>query len=36
MEALRHSRGNKAAVARLLHLDYKTVHTKLKVYGLST
>ena len=36
MEALRHSRGNKAAVARLLHLDYKTVHTKLKVYGLNT
>lgn len=32
--ALRHSRGNKAAVARMLQVDYKTVHTKLKAYGL--
>ena len=35
MEALRHARGNKAAVARLLHVDYKTIHTKLKMYGLN-
>jgi DNA-binding NtrC family response regulator len=35
-EALRRSRGNKAAVARLLQVDYKTVHTKLKAYGLSS
>jgi DNA-binding NtrC family response regulator len=34
LEALKHSRGNKAAVARLLQVDYKTVHTKLKTYGL--
>jgi DNA-binding NtrC family response regulator len=34
LEALKHSRGNKAAVARLLQVDYKTVHTKLKAYGL--
>lgn len=33
--ALRQSEGNKAAVARLLQVDYKTVHTKLKSYGLS-
>ncbi|HYN79697.1 MAG TPA: sigma-54 dependent transcriptional regulator [Lamprocystis sp. (in: g-proteobacteria)] len=34
-EALRSSHGNKAAVARMLQVDYKTVHTKLKAYGLS-
>jgi len=34
-EALQRLHGNKAAVARLLQVDYKTVHTKLKVYGLS-
>jgi len=34
-EALQRSRGNKAAVARMLQVDYKTVHTKLKTYGLS-
>lgn len=33
-DALRHARGNKAAVARQLHVDYKTVHTKLRDYGL--
>jgi two-component system nitrogen regulation response regulator GlnG len=33
-EALQTSHGNKAAVARMLQVDYKTVHTKLKVYGL--
>ncbi len=34
-EALQRLHGNKAAVARLLQVDYKTVHTKLKTYGLS-
>lgn len=34
-EALKRTHGNKAAIARLLQVDYKTVHTKLKVYGLS-
>ena len=33
-DALRNARGNKAAVARQLHVDYKTVHSKLRVYGL--
>jgi two-component system nitrogen regulation response regulator GlnG len=33
--ALRQSGGNKARAARLLHLDYKTVRTKLKDYGLA-
>jgi two-component system nitrogen regulation response regulator GlnG len=33
-EALKHAQGNKAAVARLLRVDYKTVHTKIKAYGL--
>lgn len=35
-DALQRSNGNKAAVARLLQVDYKTVHTKLKTYGLGT
>ena len=34
-EALHRLHGNKAAVARLLQVDYKTVHTKLKTYGLT-
>ncbi|MFX1739909.1 sigma-54 dependent transcriptional regulator [Paraburkholderia sp. A1RI_3L] len=33
-EALRQTRGNKAMAARLLHLDYKTIHTKINQYGL--
>jgi two-component system, NtrC family, response regulator HydG len=32
--ALARNDGNKAAVARMLQVDYKTVHTKLKAYGL--
>ena len=28
--------GNKAEAARLLHIDYKTIHLKIKVYGLET
>jgi len=29
-EALKHTSGNKAKAARLLHIDYKTMHTKVK------
>ena len=32
--ALRQARGNKAHAARLLQIDYKTIHSKLKVYRL--
>jgi two-component system nitrogen regulation response regulator GlnG len=28
--------GNKAKAARLLHVDYKTIHTKVKEYGIKT
>jgi two-component system nitrogen regulation response regulator GlnG len=35
LSALRRHDGNKAAVARMLQVDYKTVHTKLKAYGLA-
>jgi two-component system nitrogen regulation response regulator GlnG len=27
--------GNKSKAARILHLDYKTVHTKVKKYGIN-
>ncbi len=33
---LRQTGGNKAEAARLLHIDYKTIHMKIKVYGLQT
>lgn len=33
-EAMQRARGNKAAAARLLQIDYKTIHSKLKAYGL--
>jgi two-component system nitrogen regulation response regulator GlnG len=33
-QALRQTSGNKAKAARLLHVDYKTVQTKLKQYGI--
>jgi len=33
--ALRKAKGNKAEAARLLHVDYKTIHTKVKQYGIS-
>jgi len=33
-EALQYTRGNKAQAARLLRVDYKTIHTKLKKYGI--
>ena len=28
--------GNKAKAARLLHVDYKTIHSKVKEYGIKT
>jgi len=34
-QALKHTNGNKAKAARLLQIDYKTIHTKAKEYGLS-
>lgn len=34
-EALKYTGGNKAKAARLLHIDYKTIHTKMKQFGIS-
>ncbi|MDE1465808.1 sigma-54-dependent transcriptional regulator [Spartinivicinus poritis] len=34
-EVLELTQGNKAKAARLLQVDYKTIHTKLKKYGIS-
>ena len=34
--ALKQARGNKAQAARLLQIDYKTIHSKFKLYGLVT
>jgi DNA-binding NtrC family response regulator len=36
VEALRTTRGNKTQAARLLKIDYKTLHVKIKRYGLQT
>lgn len=33
--ALKHTGGNKAKAARMLHIDYKTLHTKVKQLGIS-
>ncbi|MCL5126082.1 MAG: helix-turn-helix domain-containing protein [Deltaproteobacteria bacterium] len=33
-KALRKTGGNKAKAARLLQIDYKTIHTKIKQYGI--
>jgi DNA-binding NtrC family response regulator len=33
-QALQHTHGNKAEAARLLQIDYKTIHTKLKRFGI--
>jgi len=33
--ALRATRGNKSAAARLLRVDYKTLHVKIKQFGIS-
>ena len=35
LQALRSTGGNKAKAARLLKIDYKTIHTKVKKYGLA-
>ena len=34
-EVLEHTGGNKAQAARLLRIDYKTIHTKIKKYGIT-
>jgi len=34
-EVLKQTQGNKAEAARILHIDYKTIHTKLKRYGIT-
>jgi len=34
MEAIRSTAGNKAQAARMLQIDYKTIHQKLKEYGI--
>ena len=34
-QVLLETRGNKAKAARILRVDYKTVHVKLKAYGIS-
>jgi len=31
---LRETGGNKAKAARLLHIDYKTIHSKVRQYGI--
>lgn len=36
LRALALTHGNKAQAARMLHLDYKTIHTKLKTYEISS
>jgi two-component system nitrogen regulation response regulator GlnG len=33
-QALRRTGGNKAKAARLLQVDYKTLHSKVKEYGI--
>jgi len=33
-EALKHAGGNKAKAARMLRIDYKTIHTKIKQLGI--
>ena len=33
---LRETAGNKAKAARLLHIDYKTIYSKIRQYGIST
>jgi DNA-binding NtrC family response regulator len=35
LQAMKHTRGNKAKAARLLQIDYKTIHTKLKQFGIN-
>ena len=35
IQALKYTRGNKAKAARLLQIDYKTIHTKLNQFGIN-
>ncbi|MDO8369709.1 MAG: sigma-54 dependent transcriptional regulator [Candidatus Nitrotoga sp.] len=35
LQTLQHTKGNKALAARLLKIDYKTIHNKLKILGIS-
>jgi two-component system nitrogen regulation response regulator GlnG len=36
IQALKHTGGNKAKAARLLQIDYKTIHTKVKQLGIQS
>ena len=36
IEVLKQTGGNKAKAARLLQIDYKTIHVKVKEYGIAT
>jgi two-component system nitrogen regulation response regulator GlnG len=36
LQAMKLSAGNKAQCARLLHIDYKTIQSKLKEYHISS
>jgi DNA-binding NtrC family response regulator len=35
LQALKYTKGNKAKAARLLQIDYKTIHTKMKAFGIN-
>jgi DNA-binding NtrC family response regulator len=35
IQALKYTKGNKAKAARLLQIDYKTIHTKIKQFGIN-
>jgi two-component system nitrogen regulation response regulator GlnG len=35
LQALKYTKGNKAKAARLLQIDYKTIHTKMKQFGIT-
>jgi len=35
MRTMRRTNGNKAKAARLLQIDYKTIQSKLKQYGIT-
>jgi two-component system nitrogen regulation response regulator GlnG len=35
LQVLKYTKGNKAKAARLLQIDYKTIHTKLKQFGIN-